>query len=127
MLYNAYSQELNGQARSRKDPVSYLNIMMVGRSGTGKTSFVRTFCERMKPNIIHGTLRESKLMALEDTLRATEELYSISMHIEENGERTVLTMIDTPGFVHGFEIDEQLHYLSKYIDHQYERTLVEVR
>ncbi|ORY95822.1 Septin-domain-containing protein [Syncephalastrum racemosum] len=125
MLYNAYSQELNGQARSRKEPISYLNVMLIGRSGTGKTSFLRTFYEQAKQSIIQGTLKTSKPSALSDTICATEELYSISMHIEENGERTVLTIIDTPGFVHGFAIDEQVHYLSKYIDHQYERTLVE--
>ena len=128
MLYNAYSQKLSGQQtiRSRKEPVSYLNVMVVGQAGTGKTMFVRTLCERLKSNIIQGTLKESRSMALKEPLRPTEDYNSISMHVEENGERVSFTLIDTPGFDDGLVIDDQLDYAAKYIDHQFERTLVEV-
>ena len=128
MLYNAYSQKLSGQrtSRSRKDPISYFNIMVVGHAGTGKTMFIRTLCERLKPSIVQGTLKESRPMALKEQLRATEDLYSVSMHVEENGERTSFTLIDTPGFDEGLAIDHQLRYIAKYIDHQFERTLIEV-
>ncbi|KAI8137945.1 Septin-domain-containing protein, partial [Fennellomyces sp. T-0311] len=111
--------------RSRKEPISYLNIMVVGHAGTGKTMFVRTLCERLKCNMIQGTLKESRPMVLKEPLRATEDLYSVSMHVEENGERTSFTLIDTPGFDEGLAIDHQLRYISKYIDHQFERTLIE--
>ncbi|KAI8391685.1 Septin-type guanine nucleotide-binding (G) domain-containing protein, partial [Radiomyces spectabilis] len=110
---------------SRKEPASYLNIMVVGPSGSGKTVFVRTLCERMKQNIVPNTYKESKPMVLKEPLRNTEELYSVSMHIEENGQRTALTIIDTPGFSNSFTFDHQLRYIAKYIDHQFECTLVE--
>ncbi|KAI7886947.1 cell division/GTP binding protein [Lichtheimia hyalospora FSU 10163] len=125
MLYSAYSQKISSPARSRKEPVSYLNIMVVGQAGTGKTAFVRTLCESLKHNIIQGTLKESKPMVLKDVLRPTDDLYTVSMHVEEEGERTSLTVIDTPGFDQSIDIEQQLRYVCTYIDHQYERTLIE--
>lgn len=126
MLYNAYSQKLSGSSRSRKDPVSYLNVMVVGSTGLGKTAFVRTFCETLKQDVIQGSYRESKFMVLNEPLRTTRELYTVSMHIQERGQRTALTLIDTPGFTSGSAIEHQLKYISKYIDYQFERTLAEV-
>lgn len=126
MLYNTYSQKLSGGSRSRKDPVSYLNIMVVGSAGLGKTAFVRTFCETLKQDVIQGSYRESKFMVLNEPLRTTRELYTVSMHIQERGQRTALTLIDTPGFTSGSAIEHQLKYISKYIDYQFERTLAEV-
>lgn len=132
MLYNAYNQKLSGShsrsksTRSRKDPVSYLNIMVVGSIGSGKTAFVRTFCETLKHDIIQGSYKESKPMVMKEPLQSTRELYKVSMHIEDNGQRTALTLIDTPGFTSGLAIDHQIRYIAKYIDYQFERTLAEV-
>ncbi|CEP17675.1 hypothetical protein [Parasitella parasitica] len=122
MLYNAYSHKLS---KSRKDTLSYLNVMVVGSVGSGKTAFVRTFCETLKHDVIQGSFKESKPMVLKDPLRSTDELYTVSMHIEENGQRTALTIIDTPGFTSGHAVDHQLRYIAKYIDYQFERTLAE--
>lgn len=126
MLYNAYSQKLSGNSRSRKDPVSYLNIMVVGSAGSGKTAFVRTFCETLTHDVIQGSYRESKSMVLNDPLQPTKELYTVSMHIQDHGRRTALTLIDTPGFTTGADVDHQVRYIAKYIDYQFERTLAEV-
>jgi cell division control protein 11 len=65
-------------------------------------------------------------MVLNEPLRTTRELYTVSMHIQEQGQRTALTLIDTPGFTSGSAIEHQLKYISKYIDYQFERTLAEV-
>jgi cell division control protein 11 len=129
MLYNAYSQKLSGHSRStrsRKDPVSYLNIMVVGTIGSGKTAFIRTFCETLKHDIIQGSYKESQPMVMNEPLQPTRELYTVSMHIEERGQRTAVTLIDTPGFTSGFSVDHQIRYIAKYIDYQFERTLAEV-
>lgn len=124
MLYNAYSQKLPG--KSRKDNVSYLNIMVLGSAGSGKTAFVRTFCETLKNDIIPGSYRESIGKVLHQPLKSTRELYTVSMHVEEdNGQRTALTFIDTPGFTPGPTVDQQIRYIAKYIDYQFERTLAE--
>ncbi|KAG1383392.1 hypothetical protein G6F61_001412 [Rhizopus arrhizus] len=45
------------------------------------------------------------------------------MHIEENGKRTALTFIDTPGL--SSPVFQQLQSLTSYIDSQYSRTLAE--
>ncbi|KAI7861972.1 Septin-domain-containing protein, partial [Spinellus fusiger] len=120
-----YSQKTTGQNRSRREPMSYLNIILVGPLGCGKTAFLRTLCESMKNNIIQGTYKESKSMALKEPLSHTQEFYSVSMHIEENGERTAFTIIDTPGFMAGYAMEHQLRYMVDYIDHQYQLTFAE--
>ncbi|KAK4512549.1 ribosomal protein L36 [Mucor velutinosus] len=122
MLYNAYSHKLS---KSRRNTLSYLNVMVVGSVGSGKTVFVRTFCETLKHDVIQGSFQESKPMVLRDPLRLTDELYTVSMHIVENGQRTALTITDTPGFTTGYAVDHQLRYIAKYIDYQFERTLAQ--
>ncbi|KAI8072653.1 Septin-type guanine nucleotide-binding (G) domain-containing protein [Gongronella butleri] len=123
MLYNAYNQKVTEP--SRRDSIAYLNVMVVGAAGTGKTAFVRTLTERMKVHMIPGTYKETKPNALKGPVRSTDELYSVSMHLDENGRRTAFSLIDTPGFAKGFDIDQHLRFLAKYIDHQFERTLAE--
>ncbi|KAG2203268.1 hypothetical protein INT47_000188 [Mucor saturninus] len=99
--------------------------MVVGSAGSGKTAFIRTFCETLTHDVIQGSYRESKSMVLNDPLQPTTELYTVSMHIQEQGQRTALTLIDTPGFTTGVAVDHQLRYIAKYIDYQFERTLAE--
>lgn len=83
MLYDAYSHKL---LKLRKNTLSHLNIMIVGSVGSGKTTFVRTFCETLKHDVIQGSFRESKPMVLKNSLHPTDELYTVSMYIEENGQ-----------------------------------------
>lgn len=123
MLHDAYSHKLS---KSRKDTLSYLNVMVVGSVGSGKTVFVRTFCGTLKHDVIQGSFKESKPMALKGSLRPTDELYTVSMHIEENGQIIALTIIDTPGFITEYAVNHQLRYIAKYIDYQFEKTLAEV-
>ncbi|RCI06702.1 hypothetical protein CU098_009052 [Rhizopus stolonifer] len=125
MLYNVYSEKMSIRTKSKKDPISYFNIMVVGASGSGKTAFVRTLCETLKNEVIEGSYKESKPMALKNSLEPTEGLYTVSMQIEKEGQRTALTVIDTPGFAAGFAIDHHLSYIAKYIDYQFARTLTE--
>ncbi|KAG0169799.1 Ca(2+)-dependent cysteine protease [Apophysomyces sp. BC1015] len=124
-LSSSHPIDLIGQTKSRKEAVSHLNVMVVGMTGSGKSAFVKTLYERMKYNIIQGTYRESKLAVMKEPLQKTEDLYSISMQLEENGQRTALTVIDTPGLTSGANADQQLRYITNYIDHQFERTLAE--
>lgn len=65
-------------------------------------------------------------MVLKDPLRSTEELYTVSMQVEEHGQRTALSITDTPGFRNGATAEHQLRFIAKYIDYQFERTLAEV-
>ncbi|CAO3696296.1 hypothetical protein G6F70_005189 [Rhizopus microsporus] len=120
-----YSQKLSQNVRAKKDNVTYLNIMVVGMPGFGKTSFIRTFCEALKQDMIQGTYKESKHKALKGPVQSTEELYTISMHIEQDGKRIALTFIDTPGLTSSPTVADQLKYITKYVDHQFARTLAE--
>ncbi|ORE08232.1 cell division/GTP binding protein [Rhizopus microsporus var. microsporus] len=120
-----YSQKLSQNARAKKDNVTYLNIMVVGMSDFGKTSFIRTFCEALKQDMIQGTYKESKHKALKGPVQLTEELYTISMQIEQDGKRIALTFIDTPGLTSSPTVADQLKYITKYVDHQFARTLAE--
>jgi cell division control protein 11 len=95
--------------------------MMVGLSGTGKTSFMRTFYETIAQEDIL-SFQESRPMLLKDAVQPTQEITRISIQMRDG---TALTLIDTPGFTTGFE--HQVFSLAKYIDLQFERTLVEVR
>lgn len=127
VLKMLYSQKLSQNVRAKKDNVTYLNIMVVGMPGFGKTSFIRTFCEALKQDMIQGTYKESKHKALKGPVQSTEELYTISMHIEQDGKRIALTFIDTPGLTSSPTVADQLKYITKYVDHQFARTLAEVR
>ncbi|KAG1471383.1 hypothetical protein G6F56_002152 [Rhizopus delemar] len=119
-----YSQKISHHTRFKKESLSYLNIMVVGPAGSGKTSFVRTFSETLKPNVIQGTLKESQQKAMKGCAQPTEELYTVSMHIEEESRRTSLSLVDTPGLTF-HHLTEQLKKLTNYIDAQFARTLAE--
>ncbi|KAI9317540.1 Septin-domain-containing protein [Dichotomocladium elegans] len=134
MVYNTLTDHLMGSSRNnyqrrRKDPIPNLNVMLVGQTGAGKTTFLRTLCEDLKSSVVQGTFKESKPMALTDALQPTEEFYSVSMHLEGPGcggdDRMALTLIDTPGISHMVPIEDLLQHICKYIDHQLERTFIE--
>ncbi|ORZ09793.1 Septin-domain-containing protein [Absidia repens] len=117
-------------SKCRKDTISFLNIIVIGKENTGKTAFVRTLCERTKELMVPDTFKESSPNVLQAPLKPTEELYSVSMQLEherrgQQQQRTALTVVDTQGLARGFVLGHQLRYLAKYIDHQLERFLVE--
>ncbi|KAI8371076.1 Septin-domain-containing protein [Blakeslea trispora] len=122
-----YPSGISGAKRNRpkRDATVYMNVMVVGASGSGKTAFIRTFCETLRDEVIEGSFQESKPMVLRGPIESTESLYTVSMEIQRNDERIALTLIDTPGFTSGFTIDHHLSYIAKYIDYQFARTLAE--
>lgn len=131
MFYSTHLEKFYAsQSRSKKkeQPTSNLNIMIVGKCGAGKTTFVRSLCRRLEGVILQGTLKVSKPWML-DNARPTDEVYHVSMHLENKlagGGCIALTIIDTPGFVQDPTImDHQVQYFSKYIDHQFAKTLNE--
>lgn len=127
MLYRGHP--LRTRSRSQKNASTKLNLIVMGQTSSGKTAFVRTMCEYLKHAVIQGTFKESTPMVLKDPLEPTEATYSVSMEIEQehDDERISLTITDTPGISCNLSLlENQLRYLCMYIDHQYERTLLEV-
>ncbi|CDH58672.1 hypothetical protein RO3G_16251 [Lichtheimia corymbifera JMRC:FSU:9682] len=126
MLYRGHP--LRTRSRSQKNASTKLNLIVMGQTSSGKTAFVRTMCEYLKHAVIQGTFKESTPMVLKDPLEPTEATYSVSMEIEQehDDERISLTITDTPGISCNLSLlENQLRYLCMYIDHQYERTLLE--
>ena len=64
--------------------------------------------------------------ALAGPLTKTEKPYTVSAGIDVDGEKVMLTVIDTPGFQSDYLIDKQLHDIIGYIEHQFDLTLAEV-
>ncbi|KAI7885455.1 Septin-domain-containing protein [Mucor mucedo] len=127
--------------RSRKNAVSNFNVMVVGFSGVGKTSFVRTLLETLlleeQVEDTPSKKRRDSFMSENSSVYVHEEQqlqgpiektltpYTISREIEVDRERIVLTIIDTPGFQQEYLVDKQLHDITKYIEHQFDLTLAE--
>ncbi|OBZ89746.1 Cell division control protein 11 [Choanephora cucurbitarum] len=131
--------------RSRKNLMSHFNLMVVGFSGVGKTSFVRTLLETLQleekaqlleEGVTTKKKRRDSFMSENSSIIAHEELqgpiektlqpYTISREIDvDKKERTFLTIIDTPGFSAEYLVDKQLHDITKYIEHQFDLTLAE--
>ncbi|CAO3645047.1 unnamed protein product [Cunninghamella echinulata] len=117
--------------RSRKPVVSQFNVMVVGFSGVGKTSFVRTLLESLKLKMPKDK-RETMVQPagngqalITGPLERTLVPYTVSVEAEVDGEKMVLTLIDTPGFQTDYIVDKQLHDILGYIEHQFDLTLAE--
>lgn len=130
--------------RSRKNVVSHFNVMVVGFSGVGKTSFVRTLLETLLLEEKVDETPQSKSrrdsfisehsasnliiheeQQLQGPIEKTLQPYTISREIDIDKERIVVTIIDTPGFDQEYLVDKQLHDITKYIEHQFDLTLAE--
>ncbi|KAG0166699.1 hypothetical protein DFQ28_006443 [Apophysomyces sp. BC1034] len=117
--------------RSRKNALSQFNVMVVGYSGVGKTSFVRTLVEALKLEMSKER-RDSFIKQSTETknqldgpLCKTSEPYTVTVDVEVAGEKMALTLIDTPGFQTDYLVDKQLHDILGYIEHQFDLALAE--
>lgn len=63
---------------------------------------------------------------IQGPLERTLVPYTVSVDTEVDGEKMVLTLIDTPGFQTDYTVDKQLHDILGYIEHQFDLTLAEV-
>ncbi|CAO3597225.1 unnamed protein product [Absidia cylindrospora] len=119
--------------QSRKPIVSHFNVMVVGFSGVGKTSFVRTLLESLKLNLTKEK-RDTMFQPsdggngqslIQGPLERTLVPYTVSVDAQVDGEKMVLTLVDTPGFQTDYTVDKQLHDIIGYIEHQFDLTLAE--
>jgi cell division control protein 11 len=107
-----------------KSTTSRLNVLAVGYSGTGKSSFIRTLLKALE--VENKTRRDSGHATPRDE-QPTLQVSSVSTEVEISAkERLVLTLIDTPGFSIEYKVDQQLRDIIQYIEHQFDLALEQV-
>ncbi|KAG6911796.1 hypothetical protein DXG01_000043 [Tephrocybe rancida] len=94
-------------------------LMVVGASGTGRTTFVNTLCE--------SEVLAHKISDNPDTAHVEEgiRIKPANVELEEDGVRIALTIVDTPGF--GDNIDNEFAFqeIVGYLERQYDDILAE--
>ncbi|KAL7754137.1 Septin-6 [Sorochytrium milnesiophthora] len=105
-------------AQSRRKPYQF-NIMMVGESGLGKSTFVNTFLHAvLRPNQVIKDLTQARTVTVEE----------YKYDLEEKGVKVQLTILDTPGFGDIITpVQESVQPLIDYIDNQYSQYLSQER
>jgi cell division control protein 11 len=95
------------------------SIMVVGASGTGRTTFINSLCgvEVLSPQ--EYTPEHAHLDPGIEVQPRTVDLD------EEDGTRVTLTIVDTPGFGDNINNDECFDAILKYLEHQYDDILSE--
>ncbi|KAL5495321.1 CDC11 [Sanghuangporus weigelae] len=94
-------------------------VMVVGASGTGRTTFVNTLCE--SEVLSHKVSDNAETAHIEEGIR----IKPVNVELEEDGVRIALTIVDTPGF--GDNIDNEFAFqeIVGYLERQYDDILAE--
>ncbi|EPQ60898.1 Septin [Gloeophyllum trabeum ATCC 11539] len=94
-------------------------LMVVGSSGTGRTTFVNTLCE--SEVLAHKVCDEPERAHIEEGVR----IKPMNVELDEDGVRIALTIVDTPGF--GDNIDNEFAFqeIVGYLERQYDDILAE--
>ncbi|KAJ3889659.1 GTP binding protein [Lentinula edodes] len=104
--------------RSKAKGVGF-TVMVVGASGTGRTTFVNTLCE--SEVLPHKDCDNPETAALETSLA----IKPVNVDIEEDGLRINLTIVDTPGFGDNVNNDLAFQEIVNYLERQYDDILAE--
>ncbi|KAI0670070.1 GTP binding protein [Trametes maxima] len=94
-------------------------VMVVGASGTGRTTFVNTLCE--SEVLPHKVCDSPETAHVEEGIR----IKPVNVELEEDGVRIALTIVDTPGF--GDNIDNEFAFqeIVGHLERQYDDILAE--
>ncbi|KAH8120261.1 septin [Phellopilus nigrolimitatus] len=94
-------------------------VMVVGASGTGRTTFVNTLCE--SEVLAHKISDNADIAHVEEGIR----IKPVNVELEEDGVRIALTIVDTPGF--GDNIDNEFAFqeIVGHLERQYDDILAE--
>lgn len=97
-ISSVINSSMASRRRAAKKGVSFC-LMVVGASGTGKTTFVNTLCE--SEVIGHKISDNPETAHIEEGIR----IKPVHVELEEDGMRIGLTIVDTPGF--GDNVDNE--------------------
>ncbi|GAA5877015.1 hypothetical protein JCM16303_006371 [Sporobolomyces ruberrimus] len=93
--------------------------MVVGQSGTGRTTFVNTLCE--SDVLGHKEPVDPTYAHQQDVVK----IKPVTVELEEDGMRISLTVVDTPGFGDGIDNEASFAEISGYLERQYDDILAE--
>lgn len=112
------AHRLGGRRKNVKKGFQF-TLMVVGASGTGRTTFVNTLCG--------SEVLSKKLCDNPDSANVEEgiRIKPVTVELEEDGVRIALTIVDTPGF--GDNIDNEFCFqeIMGYLERQYDDILAE--
>lgn len=104
--------------RATKKGVSFC-LMVVGSSGTGKTTFVNTLCE--SEVIGHKVCDNPETAHIEEGIR----IKPVNVELDEDGMRIGLTIVDTPGFGENIDNEYAFQEIVGFLERQYDDILAE--
>lgn len=123
MLSTNFSAETPDHMRRRKIVKKgfQLCLMVCGRSGTGKSTFVNTLCD--------GKIfapEDRRIEVLEDGITRKMEIRSNGVNLyEEDGAVIALNVVDAPGFGDNIDNSECCKTILKHIEAQFDEVLAE--
>jgi len=94
-------------------------VMVVGASGTGRTTFVNTLCESTV--LTHKISDNSETAHIEEGIR----IKPVTVELDEDGVRIALTIVDTPGFGDNIDNESAFQEIVGYLERQYDDILAE--
>ncbi|TIB96704.1 GTP binding protein [Wallemia mellicola] len=94
-------------------------VMVVGASGTGRTTFVNTLCES---EVLQHKANDSPETAhIEEGIK----IKPLTVELDEEGFRIALTIVDTPGFGDNINNESNFQEIVGYLERQYDDILAE--
>jgi len=109
---------ISGRRRNKVKGVQ-LTIMVVGASGTGRTTFVNTLCE--SDVLAHKVIESPEEAHIEVGIK----IKPANVELEEDGIRIALTVVDTPGFGDNIDNEHSFQEIMTYLERQYDDILAE--
>lgn len=125
--YNRRLSDLNFKNTRRKKIKRRLNVLVVGRPKTGKTSLLRLILDTV--NVIspsNVSKRTESLIAFTNKHEPKQPLYSLSFDIGDNSnDKTLLTLTDSPGldFDNESKLNSTTNSILNHVENLYSDTL----
>lgn len=95
--------------------------MIVGQSGTGRSTFINTLCGQQVVDVSTTVMLPTD-MSTDIELQLREETVELE---DDEGVKIQLNIIDTPGFGDSLDNTPSFELISDYIRHQYDEILLE--
>ncbi|CEG79424.1 Putative Cell division protein GTP binding protein [Rhizopus microsporus] len=112
------AHRLGGRRKNVKKGFQF-TLMVVGASGTGRTTFVNTLCDS---NVLTKKICDNP----EDAHHEPGiNIKPVSIELDEDGVRISLTIVDTPGFGDNIDNEKCFKEIVGYLERQYDDILAE--